>query len=142
MLSAGNQHPAMDISPSDADSSRIDAIRERWKQFDNTGDESLILDVLADDVIFLPPGGEPIQGKAAAEETLQAFPPDAYDVDHTSERLLVSGDLAVDYVSVEGTKFDEERNVTDDVSLKGIDVYRRESNEGWKIAFTIWNDQA
>lgn len=121
-----------------ADILRIDEIRERWERFDNTGDESEITDLLAENVTFLPPGSEPIIGKAAVTDTLASFPTDAYDVEHTGEDLLVSGDLAVDYVSVEGTKLNDDDS---EVSLKGLDVYRREERNSWKLVFSIWNDQ-
>lgn len=121
---------------------RIEALRDRWERFDNTGEESLILDSLADDVRFLPPGGEPIGGKSAVEEFLKSFPVDAYDVEHRAEDLFLSGDLAVDYVSVEGSEVDDEGERTDEVSLKGVDVYRREADGNWQMVLSIWNDQA
>lgn len=132
----------MNHPPNDADVSRIEEIGEHWQKFDNTGDETVIISDLAEDIVVLPPGSEPIRGKTAIEEKLQAFPPNPYDVEHTSERRMISGDLAFDYISVEGSKLDEDGVVTGDVSLKGVDIYRRDEDGGWKCIIAIWNDQA
>lgn len=129
-------------SPNRSDVDRIDDLRERWQAFDNTGDESLVVEFLADDVVLLPPGDPPIRGNATIERSLREFPSNAYDVEHTSEELLLSGDLAVDYVSIEGTKLDDAGDVAEAVSLKAVDVYRKGTEGRWQLAISIWNDHA
>lgn len=123
----------------EGDEARIDAIRSRWEAFDNTGDASLVLDVLADDVALLPPGRPPVVGRDAVAGTLREFPSNAYDVDHRGEALFVSDDLAVDYVTVEGVRHDEDGDEA--VSHKAVDVYRRRDADQWELVLSIWNDQ-
>lgn len=129
----------MSATPGPDDAVLIGRIREAWGHFDGTGDARVIEDYLADDIVLMPPGapamtGKPeiLQGGAAAA---------AYDIDRTSEGLFVSGDLAVDRIRVTGTRNPDSRGVSDEVSLKGLDIYRRDRSGGWECIIAIWNNR-
>lgn len=112
-----------------------------FETFDNTGDASVLAQHLADDAVFMPPGSPPVEGKEEiVESILEPFPADVYDVEQTTDALLVCDDLAVNRASTIGTKSIEDGE--QEVSHKGLDVFRKDSDGTWKVAISIWNQQA
>lgn len=121
------------------DRDRIKRIREAWERFDNTGDVTAIADHLAEDVVLMPPGAPPITGKAAVIEGANGG--SDFDINQTSENLLISGDLAVDRITVTGTRDSVAGDDSDHWTLKGVDIYQREAIGAWKCIIAIWNNQ-
>lgn len=130
----------MSPNPTADDRVQIARIRAAWEAYDNTGDLTAITDHLADDIVLMPPGTPPITGKEAVVDGLTGES-DA-DIDQTSEGLFVSGNLAVDRITITGTRDPTAGNDAVDVSLKGVDVYRREADGAWRCIISIWNNQA
>lgn len=129
--------------PTDADASdreQIARIRAAWEAYDNTGDITAIAEYLAEDVVLMPPGAPPIVGKEAVVEGL-ADERD-YDIDQASEEVFVSGNLAVDRITITGSRDPTAGDDADGVSLKGVDVYRRDADGTWKCLIAIWNTRA
>lgn len=63
------------------------------------------------------------------------------DIDQWPEDIIVGEDLAVVHGAVEGTKPPEKGEEPDEVSHKGLDVYRRDGGGGWEQLISIWNAQ-
>lgn len=122
------------------DRAQIDRIRAAWEAYDDTGDVTEIADYLAEDIVLMPPGAPPIAGKAAVVAGLAGER--NYDIDQTSVDLVVSGELAVDRLTVTGTRNPSAGHDSVDVSFKAVDVYRRDADGTWKCIISIWNDQA
>lgn len=126
-------------TPRGDDERHIARIREAWERFDNTGEATEIADHLADDVVLLPPGAPPITGKAAVMEGVTGSGDN--DIEQSSENLVVSGDLAVDWIGVRTARDSPASDVSDDTKLQEVDVYRRDENGTWKLIIAIWNNQ-
>ncbi len=58
----------MDKTSTMEDEQRLAELYDAWTYFDDTGDESAILPILADDVVVLPPDRDPIIEKEAASD--------------------------------------------------------------------------
>lgn len=54
-------------------SSGIAARRRRWQEVVNEGDVDAYADLVTEDVVWLPPGGSPIQGRNAFRLWLEPF---------------------------------------------------------------------
>lgn len=121
------------------DREQIARIRAAWEVYDNTGDVTGIADHLADDIVLMPPGAPPIVGKKAVVEGLTGERD--YDVVQKSEGLFISGNLAVDRITVTGSRDPTAGDDSMDVDFKGIDVYRRDVDGTWKCVIAIWNTQ-
>lgn len=125
------------------DRERIQQLTEAWDEYDNTGDVTVVEDILAEDVVFMPPGESPIVGKENAIEWMAPHTEDRdWDIDQRPEDIFVSGDLAVVRIAITGTRVPEESDEPVDVSTKVVDVYRKDAEEGWKHIISIWNDEA
>lgn len=120
---------------------QLEQITAAWEEYDRTFDASVIADFLAEDIKFLPPGGSPIEGKEAAIDYLDRPDREGVDIDQWPEDIIVGDDLAVVHVSVEGTSPSEEGDEPEEVSHKGLDVYRRDGTGNWEQVISIWNDQ-
>lgn len=131
----------MPIDTSADDREQLEEITALWEEYDRTFDASVIADVLAEDIVFLPPGDPPIEGKEAAIDYLDRPEQAGMDIDQWPEDIVVGEDLAVVRGGVEGTRPPEEGTEPDDVSTKGMDVYRRNEDGGWEQIYSIWNDQ-
>lgn len=130
----------MPVKPSPEEREQLEQITAAWEEYDRSRDPAVIADYLAEDMMFLPPGESPIEGKAAALDFLgdqdAEYNP---DLDQWAENIYVSGDLAVVHVCVATTPDDADEPVGG--GTKGIDVYRRQEDGGWSQIISVWNDQ-
>lgn len=131
----------MPANDGDTDREQLEQITAAWEEYDRTFDVSAIADYLAEDIKFLPPGESPIEGKEAALGYLDRPDREGVDIDQWPEDIIVGEDLAVVHGAVEGTKPSEEGEEPEDVSHKGLDVYRRDGHGGWEQLISIWNAQ-
>lgn len=128
---------------SDSDLDNIHEIMAAFEEFDNTGDADALATHLAEDVVFMPPGDSPVQGKdEIVERYLEPFPEGAYDIEQHSEDLLVGDKVAVNRASVVGQRVSTDGEEDEEVSHKGVDVFRKDGDGSWKVVISIWNDQA
>lgn len=130
----------MPVTPSADEREQLEQLTAAWERYDRTYDVSAVADFLADDMLILPPGASPIEGKAAALDYLNRVDAEANsNIDQGAEHIFLSGDLAVVHVSVETVSDDADEPVSD--GHKGLDVYRRDQEGEWKQIITIWNDE-
>ncbi len=124
------------LSPEDRDALRAltdDAVRmllvRDWEAF---------LELLTDDVVFLPPDEPAVIGKAAAADFLNAFPI-ITQYSATIESADGSADHAVVRSSWEGALETEEGETR--MVGKRLATYRKEGGR-WRVATNCWNRDA
>lgn len=109
-------------------------LQQNWETFHDNGDLSLIEPHLASDVVYLPPGGDPIVGKEAILDRYYREYDGTLDLAYESQEIRSDGELAVNYHRVVGTHKDGTS-----IDLKALDVFQRESSGEWKLRWSIWN---
>ena len=111
-----------------------DAIDSAWerRQVDRLGR------ALADDVVFVPPRGPVLTGRAAVLDWFERTSAghERFDT-YVSESIHPSDDWAVEVWSIDRLVRREGRSHR--VRLKGMHVYRRADDGGWLLARRIWN---
>ncbi len=101
-------------------------------------DWDAFLELLTDDVVFLPPDEPAVIGKAAAADFLNAFPI-ITQYSATIESADGSADHAVVRSSWEGTLETEEGETR--MVGKRLATYRKEGGR-WRVATNCWNRDA
>jgi len=114
----------------------------QWKLTAVRGEEvdAFMLD-LADDAVIMA-AGEPVHaGHDDIRSWVLGFA-DEYAIhgDYDEDERVISGDWA--FVRFHGVTTTEPRDgsASSEEAGKGINVYRRQPDGGWKIAWVIWND--
>ncbi|HLK66012.1 MAG TPA: SgcJ/EcaC family oxidoreductase [Bryobacteraceae bacterium] len=118
----------------DGDENVILALLERWRSAIEAKDVAAVLELCADDVVFLPSSGAPVKGKAAVE-TMYGFLFAQYGKIHQDtaiEEVQVAGDWAFLW----GT---HELRLTPDSGSplhlrgQGLSVLKRQPDSTWKL---------
>jgi uncharacterized protein (TIGR02246 family) len=118
-----------------AERKAILVLLEKWRLATAAKDIPAILDLVADDVVFLPSSLPPIRGKEAVEAMYKAFFPRYREI--KQEPVIGELQLADNWAFLSGT--DELRLVPEDGSAeihlkgKGLNILKRESNGLWKF---------
>ncbi len=132
-MESGVQPQPIGLSSEDRDALR--ALSDRSVSLVLDRDWDAFLELLTDDVVFLPPDGPAIIGKAAAADFLEAYPIiTAYS--STIESADGSADHAAtrsSFVLTVETEDGETRMVG-----KGVGTYRKEGGR-WRGATNCWN---
>lgn len=130
----------MSMEPTPEEREQLERITAAWEEYDRTRDPAVIADYLAEDIMFLPPGSSPIEGKAAALDALEDADGESDpDLDQWGENIFVSGNLAVVHGCVATTPDNADEQI--DGGTTGLDAYRREEDGEWRQIISIWNDQ-
>lgn len=118
----------------DDDREQLTQFKEAWKEYADTGDESDLVDLLAEDFVWMASwDDEPELGKEEMAEHLQGNPNTEYE----SERLIVRDDWAVEEAVEYWTRVDEETGETEEVTIKGWEVYQRKEDGEWKQILSL-----
>lgn len=116
------------------DREQLTQFREAWKQFCDTGDESELLDLLAEDFVWMPSwDADPELGKDEMEDHLEGEPNCQYE----SERLIVRDDWAVEEIVETVTRVDEETGEPEEVTIGGWEVYQKQGDGDWKQILSL-----
>ncbi len=115
-------------------------LRADWNAALQASDVDRLLELVTDDVVFLPPGTPALHGKPAVEALYQSlFSLYRIEQEASSDELIVAGDWAVD-IGHETTRIvplAEGEPVT--LQGKGVAVLRRGSDGHWRFARAINN---
>jgi uncharacterized protein (TIGR02246 family) len=84
-------HLEVQMSP---DEQAIRELIKTWLAASAAGDTGRVLDLMADDVVFLTPGQQPMQGKAAFAASQEALKGLALEAQSEVQEIRVIGDLA------------------------------------------------
>ena len=114
------------------DEQRLAELYDAWTYFDDTGDESAILPILADDVVVLPPDHDPIIGMEAAEDWYTRVDPSNGEWSSQNREIVLGSDLAVNWMTTDGEL------QGDQIQFQGMAIYEKRDGK-WKLRFDIWN---
>jgi uncharacterized protein (TIGR02246 family) len=105
----------------------------------NASDVHGVLGVWADDGILMPPDHPAVHGRAELQEYFgQLFVRARFTFEFTSSEIELAGDAAFERVSYRATAWPASGGQIEDAG-KGLHVYRRQADGGWKLSLDIWN---
>lgn len=126
----------MTTNEDDPGNGQLNQFFEAWKEFETTLDESVLVDLLAEDFVWLPSWDtDPEIGKKEMIEHLKEASGDYHTVER--EHLIVRDDWAVEQLRVEGTIVDEETGETEDITFGGNEVYQRKEDGEWEQIISL-----
>lgn len=102
-----------------------------------TGDASAVAMHYAEDAVLLPPGRDPVVGRAAIRDFFASFPPvvsleaTVDEIDGSADTAFVRGSSVVTMRGAGGA--------TDREVLKFVEVHRKQPDGTWLMAVDIWN---
>lgn len=134
------QEPKRDANPPAA-AEAINDVRQRSRAAFLNGDADAYAAFFTDDTDFMPPGTLPLRGRAALRAWLQhiheesAFSGGAMEILAT----VVVGNLAWDLYTATTMVSPKVRGEATEERRRGMHIYRREPDGGWRIAQETWN---
>ena len=133
--------PEPEEKPSmEADVEAIDELREQGVAAINGKDVEAYLALVTDDAVLMPPHESPAVGKEAIRSKFQALlDPFTPEVTASSEEVVVAGDWAFERYSFNLKLTPTEAGEPIEDSGQGVQIYRRQADGSWKIAYDIWN---
>jgi uncharacterized protein (TIGR02246 family) len=121
----------------------ITAVREREIRAFRAGAVDSLLAVLTTDAIIMPPN-EPMLTGAEAIRTWHQNVASQFSVEgrYTDSDVSVAGDWAIERYDGVLSFTPKAGGPSMEEQLKGIHIYRRQSDGSWRIAQDIWNANA
>ena len=105
----------------------------------NASNVERCVSVWAEDGVLMPPNHPSVQGHAAIRDYFQKlFSRGDFTFAFTSSQVTLNGDLAVERVTYTVTVPNDGGTAFDDGG-KGLHVYRRQPDGGWKLPQDIWS---
>ena len=119
----------------DAEREVILQLLEKWRLATAAKDIETILDLVAEDVVFLPSSLPPIRGKEAVEAMYRAFFPRYREISQEAaiEELHTAGDLAFLWGTDELRLVPEDGSAQTHMKGKGLSILKREADGSWKF---------
>jgi uncharacterized protein (TIGR02246 family) len=108
---------------------------DKWRVATRAKDIHAILELVADDVVFLPSSMPPIVGKEAVEEMYRAFFPRYREVKHEAviEEVRVAGDWAFLWGADELRLTPESGETEIHMKGKGLSILKRQTDGSWRF---------
>jgi ketosteroid isomerase-like protein len=101
------------------------------------GDAAALSMHYAEDAVLLPPGRDPVVGRAAIREFFASFPP-VISLEPTVEEIDGSTDIAFVRGSSRVTMSGEDGGTEREV-LKFVEIHRKQADGSWLMTVDIWN---
>jgi uncharacterized protein (TIGR02246 family) len=123
------------------DREAIRKLTEEWLAAVQAKDVARLLEMVTDDVIFLPASMPPIRGKAAVEAMYQSFLPQFRRVEQavSIEEVEVAGDWAFSWGTDSLVLEPQDGGETIRRRGRGMSILRRQADGSWKFARGINN---
>ncbi len=105
----------------------------------NSNEPARFLATVTDDIVFLPPNSDPIEGKNAVGDWVAGYVEAIQTVwTKTTVELVVAGELAYEWYryDVVDTPRDGGASTTD--SGNGVNIYRIDVDGTWRVWRDIW----
>ncbi len=132
-MESGVQPQPIGLSTEDRDA--LQALTDRSDSLSLDRDRAALLELLTDDVVFMPPDQPAVIGKAAVADFL-----DAYPIITAYSSTIESADGRADHAATRSS-FDSTAETEDGETRmvgKGLATYRKEGGR-WRIATECWN---
>lgn len=134
------------VEPEEDAEADIQAIKDKIADLNasvNAADLDRLVSLYGDDAVRIPPNESPSVGKDDIRKSARRMfdnmsPREEKDV---VESVQVSGDLAVAHVKWSSLITPTGGSEPFDVNGDWILVFKRESGNSWRIAYSIWNDE-
>ena len=119
----------------EADRKAILALLNRWRLATKAKDIRAILELVADDVVFLPSSLPPIKGKDEVEQMYRAFFSQYREIQHEAviEEVRVAGDWAFLWGTDELRLIPESGEAEIHMKGKGLSILVRQSDGSWRF---------
>lgn len=126
----------MTTDEEESDTEQLDQFFEAWKEFETTHDESALVELLAEDFVWLPTwDAAPEIGKEEMIDHLNEVSGDYHTVER--EHRIVRDDWAVEQLIVHGTIVDDETGETEEITFGGNEVYQRKGDGEWEQIISL-----
>lgn len=124
----------------DRDRASIARVSSSLVQAVNTSDVRAVLEAWSSDGTIMPPHHPPVRGHEALSAYFRAlFARRKLRFAFTSAVIELAGDLAVEHVTYLATAWPAAGGPALEDGGKGLHVYRRQPDGGWKLTHDIWN---
>lgn len=128
------------MTTSDQDRASIAMVSSNLLQAVNASDAGAVLKVWSADGIILPPHHPPVRGHQALGAYFRAlFARRRVRFVFTSSVIELAGDMALEHVTYTATAWPAAGGPAREDCGKGLHVYRRQPDGGWKLTHDIWN---
>ena len=132
--------PAAKPVDTSADVAALKKMQDRELVAVSSGNVDTALTPYAADIVMMPPGEPAITGTDALRKWFEAFYKDASaSGEYTSADVQVAGDWAVVRYAANLTFTPKKGGKSTTDKIKGIHIFRRQADGGWKIAQDTWN---
>jgi uncharacterized protein (TIGR02246 family) len=122
------------------DRAAIERIRGQIRDAELAGDAAVFERVAADDVLVMPPGAQPIAGRAATVAAMRKFfGRFELRIDYSSTGIDVQGDVAIDRGAYTQTVTPKDGGAPQPGKGSYLWVYRRTADGTWRQTHAIWN---
>ena len=107
----------------------------KWREARRAKDIDAILELVTDDVVFLPSSLPPTEGKGAVEEMYRTFFPRYREIRHEAiiEEVWVEGDWAFLWGTDELCLMPESGETETNLKGKGLSILKRQSDGSWRF---------
>ena len=122
----------------------IEKLHQRDMAASKEYDIETLVSLMADDIVLLQPGQEPLKGKEAVRANLEAYKEEMAQVEitqylHTFEEVCVVGDWAYEWGMFHGASRPVSGGEETQERLRLFRILRRQSDGSWKVARAIWH---
>ncbi len=132
---AYEEKPTVDI---EADVEAIKSLSDEIMKAYNEGDLEALTAIVAEDVVFMPPGEPTLIGKEAIRNW-HDFDKISFDVNITVEEVQVLGDWAFIRDIWIGTVTQNESGEKFESNYKSLIILRRQPDGTWKMFYSMFN---
>jgi uncharacterized protein (TIGR02246 family) len=129
---------AMPSALPEADVAAVRALADRWQQAARAKDWPAVAATYTEDGMFMPPNGPAVQGRAAIEAWLKAFPPMS-DFTLTPGEINGRADVAYDRGTYSLTFASPAKGQPASDKGKYVVISRKRADGSWLIAIDIFN---
>lgn len=105
-----------------------------WDAATRKGDRAALMELVADDCVFLAPGMAPMIGRAALESILEGYEQLALDPLFDLQELVVTGDWAFAWGRDELTAVVRSSGAVRSAAGWAVTILRREADGRWRFA--------